>query len=765
MTNCSHSTLAQRLFFILLSSLIIFSVQPTWAKELAAPELSHESGFYSEEFELTITHPDPEVRIYYTLDGSDPDPANLKGTAFRYKNEYAQPPSTKPTGEFLTLEYKTYAYSKPIIIKDRTYEPDRLSQISTTFDENPNYFPVPERKPKNSWKNKIKTITNKLITKINKPLNKLNRHYKKYILNQENAKTGTRKYLSYYELDYETNPKPKYSHKGTTVKAIAINKSNIISKMVTKVLFVGEQNKFSLPIVNFTVPEKDLFDYDVGTLVAGIVYENWLKKGDFGSIENKTWRWPANWRAKKRTPIYLTIIDQKSNKLSESYADFRVHGNASRRFALKSLRIYPDKNKTKKGIALDIFRDDREVGLDRINFRNSGSYEDSNYPTDAAMQQIMSGLDFATQRYQPMSIYINAEYYGLLNARDRKDHYYISSLYELPNKKIDLLKQENIVQRGDSKNWKDLLRFVENHEEKNSINYYKKISNFISINSFIDYYVAELFIANVDWPNNNIAYWRYKGTKKHPITKDGFTDGRWRWIMYDTDTSGYGADQSELNMLNYATAAGSSDNIPEWSTSLLRNLLKNELIKEKFIIRFADLLNTHFMPDRTGAILNSVRESVIDEMPKHIKRWSQRPSNLKNWETHINKLTTFFELRPKYQWQHLQEFFELDDLYSLQVDIAQKDTGKIKLNTLILGDDPNQEYDITDAPLLFPWSGQYFQNLPLTLKALPEAGYAFSHWEISGQQLTAEQKRQSKLILKPQSNLEIKAIMVEVAKP
>ncbi len=759
MPNLSYSALTQRLLFISLIILLIFSVQTTWAEELAAPEFSHESGFYPEEFDLKITHPDRGVKIYYTLDGSDPDPENLKGSTYQYKNEYAHPPN-KPSGELLENTYQTHLYRKAIRIKDRTYEPDRLSQISTTFDEKPSYFPKPEKILKDSFKNKVKAAINKLTTKSNGLLNKLARHIKKYILNKDNVKTGKREYLPLLKLDYEY----KYLYKGTAVKAIAIDKKNSISRTITKTLFIGDQSDFSLPIVNITVPEKDLFDYKSGGLVAGKTYENWLNKGDFGSIEKEPWGWPANWRTKNRIPANLTIIDHERNKLSESYVELRVHGNASRRFALKSLRLYPDKNRSVQGIQLDLFRDGNEIGLDRINLRNGGSHWASNYPTDAAIHKMMIGLDLATQRYQPVSTYINGEYYGLLNARDRKDHYYISSLYNLPNKNIDLLKQKNIAQRGSSKSWIDLLNQLEKHQDKNDINYYNKVNSHISISSFIDYYIAEIFIANADWPNNNISYWRYKGTDKHPITEDGYTDGRWRWFMYDTDAAGQWANLPDLDMLSYATAIGSKGRNPDWSTLPLRILLENEEIKEQFITRFTDLLNTHFMVDRTVSILKSVRENVIDEMPKHIERWNQRPANLKTWEAHIKKLTNLFEKRPKYQWQHLQDFFELDGLYSVQVDIAQQDTGKIKVNTLIIGDDPSQKYDVTDTPLFFPWSGQYFQNMPLTLKALPEAGYVFSHWEVFGQKLTEEQKQSQKLILKPQGNLQIKAIMVKMPK-
>src|SRR5690625_5516743 len=67
----------------------------------------------------------------------------------RQKNSYKHPPKEKGqkieiSQDFLYNEYKTHQYNEPIEIKDRTYEPDRISQISTTFDENPDYFPKPE---------------------------------------------------------------------------------------------------------------------------------------------------------------------------------------------------------------------------------------------------------------------------------------------------------------------------------------------------------------------------------------------------------------------------------------------------------------------------------------------------------------------------------------------------------------------------------------------------------------------------------------------
>ena len=46
----------------------------------------------------------------------------------------------------------------------------------------------------------------------------------------------------------------------------------------------------------------------------------------------------------------------------------------------------------------------------------------------------------------------------------------------------------------------------------------------MDINQFINYYIAQIYVFNQDWPQGNIKYWR-------PQT----ASGRWRWMLYDLD--------------------------------------------------------------------------------------------------------------------------------------------------------------------------------------------------------------------------------------
>lgn len=687
---------------------LTFSLANAESFNLQPPSFSHDSGFYPNEFDLTIAHPEPGIKIYYTLDGSDPDPDNLNGTTFHFKNEYAQPPATKRIGELIGKEYRTLLYSQPLHITDRTYEPDRISQISTTFDENPTYFP--HSNPE---------------------------------LDENGKETGRTKYL----------------YKGTPVRAFALASDGKKSEIVTKIFFIGDQNTFSLPIINITIPEKELFDYDDGILVAGKKFDIWA--GGIQKNEIPAWPglWDTNYNVKKqdtKANIYILNNDLSINQ----DIDLRVHGGNSRIPPQKTLRIYPRKKYNSNGLDFDLYNDGSKIGFLRFLLRAGSGYQ--SFISDAAAQETMTGLNVGRQRYQPYITFINGEYNGILNARDRRDHYYIAEYYNLPSNKIDHLKYAKYrVMHGDDNNWLDLQEFIE-VSDKNSTDFLVELDKKISISSFIDFYISGIYLARKDWPANNIAYWRYSGSKKHLVTPDGYTDGKWRWFLYDIDAFGANIGSTEEDYLLYATNTNEdvTDNAnPPFATFMFRKLIENSEVKCRFITRFSDLLNSHFVPSRMTSIVRNIERQIEKEMPRHIQRWST-PESMEVWRAAVNDLVDFFKQRPQYQWEHLQKFFNLADQYNLNIDLSERDCGRVRLNTLILGDDPRKQYQETDAPLFFPWSGKYFQNLPLTLEAIPARGYQFSHWEILGMELSSEEKYQQKLILKPATDqLDIKVVM------
>ncbi len=131
------------------------------AELLTLPDFSHEAGFYNSPIDLAISHPNPDISIIYTLDGSEPKPDNMAGKTYPYKNSY-------PSGDLLTNSFQTHTYHASIPINDRTNEPNKISAISTTRDSNASYLPdspvkkatvVKARVVQNGIEGPIKTAT------------------------------------------------------------------------------------------------------------------------------------------------------------------------------------------------------------------------------------------------------------------------------------------------------------------------------------------------------------------------------------------------------------------------------------------------------------------------------------------------------------------------------------------------------------------------------------------------------------------------------
>src|SRR5699024_4232371 len=102
-----------------------------FAQEPEAPEISKASGFYEENFEVAITHSNPDVTILYTLDGSEPTLDNLSGKVWHYKKDYPLFPG-EDFGDLFQDTIRTFEYTGPIQMENRTTEETVLKDVYAT---------------------------------------------------------------------------------------------------------------------------------------------------------------------------------------------------------------------------------------------------------------------------------------------------------------------------------------------------------------------------------------------------------------------------------------------------------------------------------------------------------------------------------------------------------------------------------------------------------------------------------------------------------
>jgi hypothetical protein len=139
--------------------------------------------------------------------------------------------------------------------------------------------------------------------------------------------------------------------------------------------------------------------------------------------------------------------------------------------------------------------------------------------------------------------------------------------------------------------------------------------------------------------------------------------------------------------------------------------LKNESFRQAFVNRFSDYLNTSLMPDRVLTKIDSFQQLLEPEMARHIARWNL--SN-KEWHRQIGVLQNFARLRPGYMRQHLMAAFDTGN--PVQVALHPSPGGRIILNDHIPVD-------------TLGFEGTYFENIPVSVKAMADPGFRFVRWE------------------------------------
>jgi hypothetical protein len=293
--------------------------------------------------------------------------------------------------------------------------------------------------------------------------------------------------------------------------------------------------------------------------------------------------------------------------------------------------------------------------------------------------------------------------------REKINEHFIAAKFNLDPDQINLLEFEGLTIHGDNQAYVNLLAFVANNSLVDESNY-TQVAEQIDIENFIIYNVAQIYFNNTDWPGNNIKYWQA-------------VNGKWRWILFDTDF-GFGTWNNFdyfNNTLNFALEAnGPGWPNPPWSTLLFRKLIENISFRNEFINRYADELNSRFLPARVSAHIDSIASSLTSEISRHYNRWG---GDINNWNGKVDDMKNFGNLRPLQAKGHIRSTFNLPAFHPLTITIADIQQGYVRINNRLT---------IAENA----WTGDYFQGVPFDVEAIARPGYIFSHWEINQGNLT-----------------------------
>ena len=501
------------------------------------------------------------------------------------------------------------------------------------------------------------------------------------------------------------------------IRAVAY-KSGYISNEPQEGFYLVNGNH-ELPVLQISIAPELLWSDENGMYVSGT-------NGEFGNCSNDITR---NWNREWERPMSMRYFEPDGTEAFHLNAGIKIAGGCSRGFAMKPFNVFLRKDEYgDKEVDYQLFQQTDLTKFKRFKLRSSGNDFPNTMVRDASIQAMLYGeVDIDQMAYEPVVVYLNGEYFGFYGMREFYNKHYIEAHHGVDKDSLDMMKNPMTwteVKEGDQVAWEELRSFIRNNTLQDLGNY-DYVTNQIDINEYLNYHIAEMYIGNYDWPGNNVTVWRDRN------------NGKWRWMLYDLDVSSGYAQWSpatvDFNSILHATNTSGMawPNGPE-STLFFRKLLENAYFKQEFSQRTCTFAQTIFAPERATHFVDSLTARVSSEVPAFLNKFNNVPADWKQWQdfplggsinswnNNLNTLKSFFDNRLPFTLSHYENYFGYEGHFKLRINYDADTKGKVV-------------FHLNEMKIPYEYEGEYFKNVPILIKAIPEEGYYFSHWEETGQ--------------------------------
>ena len=451
-------------------------------------------------------------------------------------------------------------------------------------------------------------------------------------------------------------PTSLFIDKTTIIRAKTFSDSALSKPSKTEsYIFMGRETK--LPIISVAIDSLYLWDDMIGIYTEGNYY--YVMNGTEKDTSDGIGYDPnSNFLHKWRRPCNIEYFSDNSPILNQ-LTEINITGNGSRFLDLKSLVFHANKRFGKKVFSHHFWQNKEIDEIKQLYLRNSGQDYMSTFLRDATISTIAGEhIDIDWSAYRPIILFINGEYYGLMNLRERSNEQYVwQNYHKLEN--IDMISQthgyKNEILAGDLVEWENLENLFESDTTT-----YKSFYDKIDMDEFITHLVIESIFCNTDFPGNNLVSWRER--KK---------DSKWRWILKDLDYGlGLSVYDYNYNYLNFILRVepfkdeGISSN-PQIACDRYRKLMSFNEFRNEYIDKSTIYLSS-FLSDSTVAnLIDSLANDIDDEI---FNMDLNGMRNHQGWSDCVWWMKWWYSNRVPFFYHHLQDFFSLGDTTSLVIE-------------------------------------------------------------------------------------------------
>ena len=460
------------------------------------------------------------------------------------------------------------------------------------------------------------------------------------------------------------------------------------------------KDRFSTYIVCLTSDPYNLYDYEYGIMVEGKIRDEYVNSPEY--ISGKLTQ-PANFTQQGRDwerDAFVEILSPDGERLIAQDAGMRIFGHASRQYYYKSFKLYARKAYGNDTFAYPFFADnthgaDQKVqdAYKRLVVRAHGFDKSVTLFREELFQTLCSQIEgIDSKSVAPVSVWLNGGYYNFEWLQEVYDDTYMEENYGLMQEgdyyqklalranKLTLSIAKGKTDSGDedeeeavgAEEAEPVVETTDRtpEEEQASKDYHKmaeyaekdltddetfaELEQLVDIDNMIQYFAIETYIANWDWPLNNIKLYRYYS--QNNVYGTGRQDGRWRYLYYDMEAGFNIYNEEPEDWLDIETVMEQNP--------LFGAVMKRPDMQEKFAKYIELCIKEYFTEDRVRAAVEKLcgeRDSELAESFAYKHSIDESYTmNMDDVERNKEVIYDFVEKRPEMMRQQIQELFGIE---------------------------------------------------------------------------------------------------------
>lgn len=502
----------------------------------------------------------------------------------------------------------------------------------------------------------------------------------------------TIRYTTDGSIPTETNGSILQSHSimisSTTVfRFRAFCEGMLPSKVVTR-SYILREHDYKIPVLSVVANDEDLYGTDHGLFAKG-------PNGRAGRGESDLCNWNMEWERAANAEL----IDPIGGMVINQEVDIAPSGGSSRSWSPTPFKlIASDLYGSNNYFDYAVFDRKPYIRNKCIKARNGGNDWYDRF-RDPALQMIVgrSGLNIDYQEYQPVQHYVNGIYKGVINLREPNNKHFVRANHGWDDDEIDMFEMDINLgytqmygDRDTFDQWCSLASRCADDEAA-----YDELASMVDVEEMAYYLATELYLANGDWPYNNIKAFRPR-----------IEGGKWRFVVYDLDGC-----LSISDVFNHFEKYKKHPIV-----QLTLDMLKNERFCKLFTDAFCVVAGSVFEPTRCLAIADEINNMTWSEINYEGKTPSYSYNLIKSSLTSQRQTSMVDEMYSYLNLSDHQRMTVNASITTLGTEDGGEECGRLLYNDL----------PIPTGKL----SGKVVA--PVTLRAEPVSSHEFIEWRMVG---------------------------------